>query len=267
MTRDRKGFTLVELIVVAVLGSMLLMVIVQTLLTNQRTYTAQGAKIQGQQALRSAVDVLFNEIREISAQGGDIVSMSSSQITVRSMRKFGVVCSVTSASPPVLRVTQVGEWFEVGDSVFAFADNLTSIASDDDWIPARITAVDTTANCGASRAQNLSFTGQAALFTADSVRVGAPVRSYVRYTYGLMSFAGKSYLGRTGSSGATAPMVGPLEASTGLRFAYLDSLGATTTVAGDVRQVRITVRTSADVMNSVGRMISDSITVLAYTRN
>ncbi len=266
MNRDRRGFTLTELIIVAVLGSLLIMVTLQVLITNQRTYTAQNVQIQGQQALRAAMDVLFSELREVSAQGGDIISMSSSSITVRSMRNFGVACAVSPATPSVT-VLKVGNWFSVGDSVFVFADNRENVSSDDAWIAASVTAVDTTAACGSSPASRLTFGGQAAEFAADSVRVGAPVRSYVRYTYSLVTESGETYLGRTPAGGTAAPMVGPLKPSTGIEFTYLDSLGSVTGVTTDVRQITVKIRTASGVMNSLGQPVSDSLTGRIYTRN
>jgi hypothetical protein len=212
------------------------------------------------------MDVLFSELREVSARGGDIISMSSSSITVRSMRNFGVVCVVAPAIPAVT-VLKVGNWFGVGDSVFVFADNRENISTDDDWIPARVSAVDTTAACGASPASRLTFGGQVAKFAADSVRVGAPVRSYLRYTYGLVTESGATYLGRTPAGGTAAPMVGPLKASTGIEFVYLDSLGSVTSVTTNVRQITVKIRTASEVLNSLGEPVSDSLTGRIYTRN
>ena len=263
----RRGFTLVELIVVTVLGALLVMASLQILITNQRTYTAQTAQIQGQQATRAAVEVLFNELREISAQGGDIISMSSTSLTVRSMRKFGVACVATGSTPPIIRALQVGDWFEYRDAVFIFADNKTNLSSDDAWIAAQVTAVDTTGTCGTRKAQNLSFSGQAGLFTADSVRTGAPIRSYTRYAYGLITSDGDAYLGRTDASGTTVPMVGPLKTTNGLSYRYADSLGAVTSTPAAVRQITVTIRTSSGVVNSLGTTVSDSITAVIYTRN
>jgi len=267
MKTDRRGFTLTELIIVTVLGALLIMASLQILITNQRTYTAQTAQIQGQQATRAAVDVLFNELREISAQGGDLLVMSGTSLTVRAMRKFGVACLVTTASPPVIRALQIGDWFADQDSVFIFADNQTNISSDDAWIAARVTGVDTTAACGAAKAQDLSFSGQSALFTADSVRTGAPMRSYTRYRYGLITYAGDPYLGRTDSGGTTVPLVGPLKASNGVSFVFMDSVGTVTATATRVRQIQVTIRTSSGVRNSVGATVSDSITATIFTRN
>jgi hypothetical protein len=62
-------------------------------------------------------------------------------------------------------------------------------------------------------------------------------------------------------------MVGPLAGSSGLGFVYLDSLGATTTTNADVRQILVTIRTASTVLNSLGEMVSDSITALVFTRN
>jgi len=266
MSRGSRGFTLMEFLVVAVLGTVVLLAVLQTLIINQRTYAAQGARIQGQQAIRAAADVLFGEIRELSPQGGDLLNMAATAFTVRSMRKFGVVCDVSKASPPVLRVMRVGSWFEDSDSVFVFADNETDVSADDAWIAAQVTAIDTSKACGSSPAQALSFAGQGPLFTADSVRTGAPVRSYVHYTFGLITYGGDSYLGRIDAGGSRVPLVGPLTPS-GLRFVYLDSLGAATSYRSDVRQIEVTIRTSSEARNAQGEIVSDSLTTLVFTRN
>lgn len=270
MKTDRTGFTLVELLIVTVLGALVLGAAMQVLITNQRTYTAQTAQIQSQQSTRAAMDVLYGELREISAQGGDLVTMGTNSLKVRTMRKFGVVCSRTTTSPPVLTVIKVGDWFEARDSVFIFADNNPAISSDDNWFSAFLTAVDTTSvTCASNTAQKLSFTGQASLFSAagDSVSTGAPVRSYVYYTYGLVTMGGDTYLGRTDGGGTVVPLVGPLQSTNGVQFAYLDQNGNTTTTNASVRQIRVTVRTASRAVNSVGQQVADSLTALIYTRN
>ena len=108
MTRNRSGFTMVELLVVSVLGSLVVGAALQVLLVNQRTYTAQTEAISGQQTTRMALDVLFNELREVSAGGGDIMAMSSDSLTLRLMRKFGFVCATNFAAQPVLNVVPWG---------------------------------------------------------------------------------------------------------------------------------------------------------------
>ncbi|MCG6956655.1 MAG: hypothetical protein LJF04_11765, partial [Gemmatimonadetes bacterium] len=142
-------------------------------------------------------------------------------------------------------------------------------------------AVDTSSvTCGSSTAQRLAFGGQSAKFTApggDSVRTGAPVRSFVLYTYGLGTWNGKTYLGRLGSTGGGGllgassdkwvPMVGPLKATDGVEFVYLDSIGNVTTTRTEVRQIQVTVRTWSGAVNSAGQVVADSLTGIIYTRN
>ena len=74
----------------------------------------------------------------------------------------------------MIRVLKVGDWFSDEDSVFVFADNNPAIPRDDAWIRGVLTGADTTPACGAQRPRDLSFAGQAGLFTADIVRRERP---------------------------------------------------------------------------------------------
>ncbi len=272
-TTDRRGFTLVELIVVVVLGALVIAASMEVLITNQRTYTAQSAQIQGQEATRAALDVLWGELRELSTRGGDLLGMGTDTMAVRVMRNLGIVCNsdtTVTGTPgqPLLRVIRTATWFEDQDSIVVFADNNPSSRTDDAWILAKVTKTDTTATCLTRPAEELVFSGQKALFTADSVRMGAPIRSYVRYAYGLFPYDGAYYLGRRapGATDAT-PMVGPLDPTSGVQFTYMDSTGAVTTTPTEVRQIAVTIRTLSNVKNATGGFVSDSITTWIYTRN
>ncbi len=266
---NRRGFTLVELIVVTVLGSLVLMASLQILITNQRTFTAQNAKIIGQQSTRAALDVLVAELREISAAGGDLIVMAQDSVRIRAMRKFGITCAVDLTGDIELEVIRVGDFFAPADSVFVFADNDEALASDDTWISTAVTLADTESeSCNGFESGVYTFDDPDDLFVADSVRAGAPVRSYEYYTYRLVEESGSYYLGRRdGSSSTVYPLVGPLDARLGVQFAYRDASGATTTTSTDVRQIVITLRSNSGVRNSVGTMVSDSITAWVFTRN
>jgi prepilin-type N-terminal cleavage/methylation domain-containing protein len=270
MKLQRLGFTLVELLIVTVLGSLVLLAALQVLLTNQRTYTAQNAAISGQQSTRMALELLFNELRQVSPQGGDILMMSSDSLRVRMMRKFTRTCAVnTILGVPVLTTVDIGPVdFAVGDSVFVFADNDERDDDDDAWFRARVTAVAAgTCPQDGSAARLISFTGQSALFTADSVRIGAPVRSFTSVRFGLTTLYGDPYLGRAEGTAALSPVAGPLRAGTGIQFVYRDAMGAVTSTPTDVRQIVVTVRSGSGVLNSLGQTVSDSITAWVYTRN
>ena len=281
--RNRQGFTLVELIMVTVLGSLVMLAAMQVLITNQRTYSAQAAVVSGQQTTRMAVEVLFAELREVSPPGGDLLAMGPDSLTIRLMRRFSIACAVDPVAPPsvtiirsivplsgdTLRIQGGANRFEVGDSVFVFADNVQSTTSDDAWLPLAITAIDSTAVLcpqDLSPALTLEFSGQTAAFVADSVRIGAPVRSHREYTFGTTTMNGDVYLARR-DTGSYVPIAGPLAPTGGLSFIYRDSLGAVTTVATEVAQIEVTVRTGSEVLNSLGNQVMDSVQVWIHTRN
>lgn len=273
MIRDRSGFTLIELIIVATLGVVVLGSVMGVLMTNQRTYTTQTAVVQGQQNSRMAFEMLFNELREASPGGGDIVSMSSTHITLRLMRKFGVVCETDlgplALTPSVTVLDHSGDDFAAADSVVLFAENREATPSDDTWLIMAVDAVADT-SCLSLPAKKVDFSSSllTTLFAADTVRVGAPMRSFQHYTFGRVWWNGQLYLGRReGPSGIMWPLAGPLRDTGGLQFIYRDSLGAVTSTPANVRQIEIRIRTGGEVMNAVGDMVTDSIDAWIYTRN
>lgn len=272
MNRQRSGFTLVELLVVAVVGALVLGATYQVLVVNQRTYTAQNAQIQGQQSTRAAMEVLFSELREISPRGGDLIGMSPDSVTIRVMRSAGLVCEVDDVNFWI-EATRLGSWFEVGDSVFVFADHDPSDVDDDVWTATIVTARDTTQACatGGDPSQRLTL-GAPNLFVADTPSVGGLVRGYRHYTYGVMTYEGDAYLGRKdptliGTGSASVPLAGPLDPDDGLEFEYLDSSGNPTTVATDVRQIQVTLRSHSEARDAQGDLVSDSVSTRIYLRN
>lgn len=266
--RRAEGFTLVELLVVAVVGAMVVAATYQVLLVNQRTYTAQNAQIEGQQTVRAGLDVLFSELRELSTDG-DILGFGSDSLRVRVMRRFGLVCAVNLAGSTI-DVVKVGQWFEENEAVAVFAENALNNVNDDAWLSGSITARDTTQSCSGRPAQRLTVAVVATAALAsppDSVRVGAPVRSREVYTYGLYTIDGEAYLARREPGLAPQPLVGPLRPNDGLQFAYYDTLGAVATTAADIAQVQVTLRTLSQVTGPDGRLMADSISTRIYARN
>ncbi len=266
MTRgDRRGFTLVELMIVAVVGSMVVGATYQIMLSSQRAMSIQTAQIQGQQTVRAGLDILFSELREMSREEGDILTMGPDRIEFRAMRAFGLVCGVNATGSPVL-VQKVGRFFESGDSIMVFADNDPDVSGDDTILAGRVSGIDTTLTCsGADTAQSLTVPALASALASDTVRIGAPVRGFQIYTYGLYSLDGDYYLARR-SGTTTAPLVGPL-ASNGVSFTYMDSLGNVTTNPRAVSQIEVTLRTQSRVRNQRGRLVADSLTTTIYLRN
>ena len=265
--RTRWGFTLVELLVVVVLGTIVVLVASTVLVTNTRIHTVSNAQIQGRQIMRAGVDVLFGELREISVDGEDLGVMGTDRLEIRSQRAFGLVCDTDySSSPETLTVVRVGNWFEAGDSIFVFADNDPERTSDDAWLARTIQSVDLTATCGGREAQVLSVPDLAS--TGDTVRVGAPVRAFDRFTYGSFVIDGETYLGREArGSSSPDPLVGPILPSGGVVFRYLDAGEQVTTVPTEVSQIEVTLRFQSEARRLGGDRVSDSIVTRIYPRN
>lgn len=264
----KKGFTLVELLIVVVLGGLVLASTYQVLVANQKTYTVQAAQIHGQQTIRAGVDVLFGELREISAPGGDLISFGSDSLTIRTMRAIGLACDTATAMSPDVTAKRVGRWFAKGDSVFALIDGNPELASDDQWRALSVATIDTTVACGSGTAQAQLLT-LAGLTGADTIIPGAPLRSYERYTYGVFEFDGYPFLGRKAPGSGAQPMVGPLDpkSDSPLAFRYMDEDGTVTTDPLAVTQIEVTLRTRSSVTDFRGDPVQDSVTVRVNVRN
>jgi prepilin-type N-terminal cleavage/methylation domain-containing protein len=265
--RARRGFTLVELLVVVVLGTLVVLVASTVLVTNTRIHTVSNAQIQGRQIMRAGVDVLFGELREISVDGEDLGVMGTDRLEIRSQRAFGLVCDTDySSSPGRLTVVRVGSWFAAGDSIFVFADNDPERTSDDAWLARTIQSVDLTATCGGREAQVLTFptlppratrSGWVPRFVPST---GSPTD--------LSSSTGRpTWAGRPGAPPARTPWWAPSFPSGGVVFRYLDAREQVTTVPTEVSQIEVTLRFQSEARRVGGDRVSDSIVTRIYPRN
>lgn len=260
------GFTLVEMIVVAVVGSLLALAALTLLQTALRGSAIQNAKRSSQQDLRSALEVLGGEIREISAQGGDLMTISQDSFSFRALRTYGISCEMGYTGGDVqATVKRIAGWMEVGDSVMLFADNDSTTFVDDVWIPGRVSVVDTMSTCsGTDKAQIVRITTAP---TSDSVRLGAPIRTFVPYTYGFFQVDGEYHLARHESGASAQALVGPLLSTGGLEFDYLDANGIATLVPALVAQIVVRIRTSTEVAAAGLPPVTDSLEATIFLRN
>ena len=263
-TGDRGGFTLVELLIVAVLGTVVVGATYQMILTSQKAYTIQIAQMQGQQTVRAGIDILSVELRELSGVEGDVLTMDPDRIEVRAMRAFGLVCNINASGSPIL-VKKIGRYFKSGDSIVVFADNDPDVSGDDTILFGAVTGLTTSQSCtGSDTAQSLVVPDLVTALANDTVRLGAPVRAFTIYTYGLYLLEGDYYLARR-SGNTTEPLVGPLSPN-GVSFTYMDSDGVVTTDPTAVSQIEVTLRSRSNVTNERGP-VTDSLTTTIYLRN
>jgi len=266
----RAGFTLVELLVVVVISAIVLASIVQILVSNQRIYTATSEQVQAQQTVRAGVEIVAQELREVSGELGDILSANATEVEVRTVRKAGLVCAIDNVSPLTFRAQIRGQSFEEGDPVTFFVDNDVDISSDDYWATSSVSEIDGSSVCpGAAGipAQVIQLATPTPSVASGQVRVGALIRAFETFTYGLITFDGEPYLGRIDADGEETPLVGPIDPDNGIEFVYRDAAGNTTTTAADVRVVELTVRATSRARFADGRVAADALTRLIHLRN
>src|SRR5258706_14234683 len=96
---NRRGLTLVELLVALVLLSIVSAALYRVLVSNQRIYDAQTQRIDMQQNIRAAAQILPSDLRELDASEGDISAASATSVTFRAMRWIGIMCSAPVTGP------------------------------------------------------------------------------------------------------------------------------------------------------------------------
>jgi prepilin-type N-terminal cleavage/methylation domain-containing protein len=288
----RAGFTLVELIIAITISGLVMGSVYQILASNQRFYQVQNQILDVQQNIRAVAQILPGELRGLDPDGGDIIALSDTAITIKAMRGLSVLCATPTAADVTAKQITIRNSLTSGyramdatrDSVLIFREGNPQLSSDDRWIHAPI-AASSSVNCAdGSAGTRLTLTGMA---NGDSLGVkssvgdqgvlsGAPLRTFEVVNYRLYDDGtGAWWLGmRTYASGAwsaTSPIAGPLQANNGLAFEYRDAnqnLTATTTA---VRQIRITVRgRSAQPIAIPGRVagyFQDSIVARVAVRN
>lgn len=245
MSTRRAGFTLVEMLIVAVLGTVILGAAYQSLIVQERSYRIASNAVIDHDALRTALGVLESELREVSTAGGlagmsDIVTAASDEIVVRAARGIAFVCErhPSDRKMHTWSASTTGQ-VRAGDAVVIFADGTATTDQDDKWLTARVKSVGNSTVACASRPAGLSGPGHQlieletlpgganvdGLFLVP-VLAGAPVRAMEHVTYGLYEFDGEWGLGRAVGTGAVEPIIiGLAEPGEGLVFTYLDASG------------------------------------------
>jgi hypothetical protein len=241
---------MVELLVALVLLSIVSTALYRVLVSNQRIYQAQTQRIDMQQNIRAAGQILPADLRELDASEGDISAASSTSITFRAMRWMGVICSAPITGPlpavtnPVLVFTVMDQKLMgerapvVGDSVLLRYEGDEGTSADDGWVPGVITAM-LAQNCPAGLPYNgtagLRITATASMLqvaappqlatpnVVNAIYGGAPVRGFITQIYSLYRPAGDTswYVGLTRGVNAIQPVVGPV-LSNGLQFTFLN---------------------------------------------
>lgn len=252
----RKGFTLIEMLVATVLATIILGAVYQTLTVQQRGARRLEVIVNTQQTVRTGVQMLQSELREVGASAGDIEEAASDHIRIRALRKAGIVCAVIDAS--TLSIYTFGDTLVRNDTVSVNDDKSDTNTQNDEVLGGVITDIATvpagtcTMTTGApwanmntqARTYTLSMAGGK---TVSTVTPGAAVRSFVHVTYGVYSRGGKFVFGRRDvtSTDTVATLMAPLAAN-GLTFSYIDTAQniidpTTAALRGSIGRIRVTI--------------------------
>lgn len=276
---DRRGFSLIELLVVVVLMGIIGATLTRVLLNMQRASRAQSERVTLQGNLRAGIAFIPAELRDLSAE--DIIVAGADNIEYRAMRASGVACAVT-ATTVVLRDALTFRYrnIEAGrDSAFVFVESDPTLASDDRWVAVGITGVGAGACPGGGAATVLTLSSAGAGYatytdTLAQIVVEAPVRMFERMEMGVYTADGRDWLGaRSISAGEISmqPVLGPLVSGNGLSFVYQNNTAAVTGNIADMRVVNITLRgeTGVPISSAYGGPVihDDSIVARVRLRN
>ena len=285
---NARGYTVVELIVALLILSLALTGIVQAFGIHQRTFSAQAERIGVQQNLRTGLAVLPAELRALNAKEGDILKMSATSITIRSLRQLAILCQVpalggasvtlTVRQRPIYGVADTTKVFDnTKDGVYVFYEGDESLRSDDAWVLGKITSAPlNTAKCSDGKAAysfTTTLTFGALPAVTGRIPSGAPVRGYRQTTYGVFQHTdGRWYVGMKDPSAAMAPLIGPLVGSNGLKFTYYDGNNVVTTDSSKVARIGISLVNQTTTLVRQANMASpayriDSISTHTTLRN
>lgn len=263
----RRGFSLVELIVILALSGLVLGGLSSVLVRQQRFYRGTADLIETRSQIRQAAGIIPSDLRGISTIGGDVITISATSLIFRATIGQGVACNSVGGTtelvvpPLVLANNNTLASFtatpQVGDTVFVYQNGLTESAADDYWSAYGIAGPPTmvTSACpfltgaGDVAKERYSFPLDRAL--GLDLTLGTPLRFVRRTRYSLFQATDAAwYLGYCSPDCAGGvpphPIAGPFlpgsGGTAGVSFTYQNEAGVVTAVPADVAQVSIVVR-------------------------
>jgi len=250
---QRRGFTLVEVLLALVIMGVVTGAIYRLLNTNQRLSLAQAEQVSLQSNVRTGSLIVPSELRELNTwQGGtadrnDVIVAQPNNVTYRAGRGLGFLCQAAAAGATQLVLAQ-SNWTGLRppdaarDDLHLFIDGDPYDDNDDGWSQLNLTGAASGNACGGAPSWALTVSA----IPAD-VPANTPVRLYEVMQLQLYAdAAGEWWLGAQSALDlAPVPILGPLTAN-GFQLQYLDSTGVATADLTAINSVRLTVRGLTD---------------------
>ncbi len=276
---NRRGFTLVELVVVMMLLLVIVGAMYQSITAAQRTSGALVQRMGVQQSTRAAAHYMTHILRELDAGEGDIAVADPTGLEIRSMRWAGVLCSVPAVLPGNVITIRNDLLFGLRnpdaalDSILLFFEGDPADRADDAWLAGGVVAT-TPQNCddGAGAGLALSIALDGGSCGLAGVTAGSPIRGFQQeefslYVDGTDRWLGQRAAGRLGIWTAVRPLIGPLTTD-GLAFQYFTATGGVPTANTEIASIGLTVRgRSVDPLSRTGYLLDSIITRITLRNN
>jgi len=124
-SRGRAGFTLVELLIGVIIMAVIGAALIKLIIVQSRAFEQSRERIGGRQVSRSAMNLVFSELRMVDAAGG-VVTANRDSVTLRVPYAMGVLC-VAGGSAVALLPTDSAVYAAAGFSGYAYRDSASGV--------------------------------------------------------------------------------------------------------------------------------------------
>ena len=266
------GFTFVELAIYMVLSTLVMGAVVQFMINQSQGYTQQIEIMDARETVRSAAALLTWEFRGLSAAGGDLYTIKSDTVALRSTMATGIICAKADTAAVYGIDGRTGQIFTTADdSAMVYLPGIGQWVELDltDQFDQPVSNQDDVKFCAWGNGSSY-FSDLVIRMAGDStgIQVGSPWAAFRRVEFGIYEDGGRWWLGRkVGNAGSYEKLTGPLLSPTdgGFVLSYLDDAGNTTTDPTQVSKVQIEIR-SESTGRDRGEARQDSIQVTVWLR-
>lgn len=243
MSLTRRGFTLVELLVAAVISGVLAVLTGGLVAASASRLRDRSERMALEQSLRvslGAAAAMLEPLGADSGAGPDLSQTAPGSFIARSSRATGFLCA---AGSDLLHVRAGAPWWRAVRTPVAGRDSLliATLVGTERWIVAPILGPPTAGACPDGSAAFLLPTSVPPALAAQ-IGAGSPLRVFEPVELRIYASGGASWIGlrqlQTGE--AIQPLAGPF-AGAGLDLAYTD-WSAQTATGSAVAQVILVVR-------------------------
>lgn len=245
------GFSLAEMLIAIIVGSLVLAAVMGTLVHQQRFYMVAGDIAETRRDVELIEKVLAPEFLPLNPSAGDVVYAGSDSLRLRIFRGVYVVCDkrlLTDVQLTVRRVTPDGPDIAT-DSALVYSRGSLVALTDDHWEPVRITTTSSASCPDGGGGWSAIVTGLNTIMS--QIPVGAPVRAFNYASYWITSENG-FWVVKTDAFGTPRTIGGRLKPvseskTSALRFRYLDATGSVTTDPTQIVEIELVVGATSNI--------------------